>query len=189
MNYKALNLEEGEEVILEVRKHWIVFAGYGFVLVFVALMPIVVLTFFDVFASKAFNLSLSGQFYALFSFFYILWALTLWIFFFLDWTKYYLDVWYVTKKRIIIVDQKGLFDRQISNVRFDRVQDVSVTVDGVLATFLDFGNIKVQTASEDNYDFSISTVRHPEEVRRIIFSQHNSISENKKNIGLGTTTS
>lgn len=187
MNYKALNLEPGEEVILEVRKHWIVFAGYGLVLVIIALMPLLVLTFFDFFASSTFHLSLPGQFYTLFAFFYTLWVLTLWIFFFLDWTKYYLDVWYVTEKRIIIVDQKALFDREISNVRFDKIQDVSVNVDGVLATFLDFGNIKVQTASEDNYDFTITTVRHPGEVRRIIFSQHNTISENKASQTLGNT--
>jgi hypothetical protein len=67
---------------------------------------------------------LPGQFYTLFAFFFILWVLTLWIFFFLDWTKYYLDVWYVTQKRIIIIDQKALFDREISNVRFDKIQDV-----------------------------------------------------------------
>lgn len=98
---------------------------------------------------------------------------------FIDWTKYYLDVWYVTEKRIIIVDQRKLFDRQMSNIRFDRMQDVSLNVQGVIATFLDFGNIKVQTASEDNTEFIMNTVRHPEEVRRIIFSQHNKISEKK----------
>jgi len=116
----------------------------------------------------------------LFSFFYFMWLLILWISFFLNWTKYYLDVWYVTEKRIIIADQKQLFDRQVSSIRFDRVQDVSVNVDGFLATFLDFGSIRVQTASEDNTEFSMTVVRHPEEVRRIIFSQHNTISDKKE---------
>lgn len=187
MNYRALNLEEGEGVILEVRKHWIVFAGYGAILVFIALMPLVALSFFEFFGLASFQVSLSSGFYVLFSFFYILWVLTLWIFFFLDWTKYYLDVWYVTEKRIIIVDQQGLFDRRISNVRFDKVQDVSLDVDGVIATFLDFGDIVVQTASEDNTKFTMTTVRHPEEVRRIIFSQHNTNSEVNK-VQLGNTT-
>lgn len=189
MNYKVLNLEEGEDVILEVRKHWIVFAGYGAVLVFIALMPLMALTFFEIFGSTTFQLSLSGQFYTLFSFFYILWVLTLWIFFFLDWTKYYLDVWYVTEKRIIIIDQQALFDRRISNVRFDKVQDISLDVDGVIATFLDFGDIVVQTASEDNTKFTMTTVRHPEEVRRIIFSQHNTSSEKNKTPEVGNTLS
>ncbi len=176
MKYKALHLEENENVIFEVRKHWIVFVGYALILFFVALMPVVVLLFFKYFANSI-SLGVPEGFYPLFSFFYFIWILSLWIFFFIDWTKYYLDVWYVTQKRIIIINQRGMFDREISNVRFDKIQDVTINVDGVFATFLDFGNIRVQTASEDNTEFLLTTVRHPGEVRKIIFTQHNIISE------------
>ncbi len=171
-DYKALSLHENENVIMEVRKHWIVFIGYGVGLIFMACLPIIFLIVASVYIPSIFS-HISGSVYSLFSFAYMLWVLSLWIFFFLDWTKYYLDVWYVTGQRIIVIEQKALFDRQVSNVRFDRIQDVSVNVDGVIATFLDFGNIVVQTASEDNTKFTITTVRHPEEVRRVIFSQHN----------------
>jgi hypothetical protein len=179
MSYEALHLDPGENVILEVRKHWIVFAGQAVGLVFAAFIPFVVLTVIKIFLPGLLNITIPGNGYALFLFFYSLWLLALWASFFVDWTKYYLDVWYVTEKRIIIVDQKRLFDREISNIRFDKIQDVSIDVDGVIPTYLHFGNIKVQTASEDNAEFYMSTVRHPEEVRRIIFSQHNDVSDRK----------
>ena len=177
MSYDALHLDPEEHVIFEIRKHWIVFAGHAVTLLFSAFIPFIVLTLYRIFGFTPINISLSGNTSALFLFFYTLWLLFLWISFFVNWTKYYLDVWYVTEKRIIIVDQKRLFDREISNIRFDKIQDVMVEVDGFIPTFLNFGNIKVQTASEDNTEFSLSVVRNPELVRKIIFSQHNEIGD------------
>jgi uncharacterized membrane protein YdbT with pleckstrin-like domain len=123
------------------------------------------------------SIDLPGNVPALILFFYSLWLLFLWASFFVQWTKYYLDVWYVTEKRIIDVAQKKIFDREISNLRFDKIQDVTIDVHGFIPTLLGFGNIKVQTAGEDNKDFMMDTVRHPDEVRRVIFSQHNEIGD------------
>lgn len=179
MNYDALHLDPGEKVILEVRKHWIVFANHASGLLFAAFLPFILFTVLKIFVPGILSITFPGNNAALFLFFYSLWLLVLWLSFFVDWTKYYLDVWYVTEKRIIIADQKYLFDREISNIRFDKIQDVSVDVNGLIPTFLDFGNIRVQTASEDNTEFIMTVVRHPEEVRRIIFSQHNEIGDKK----------
>ncbi len=176
MNYESLHLEPNEHVVYEVRKHWVIFLGYATSLLFLAVLPFLVFSALHSFLPQL-EIDISTGFYSLFFFFYCLWLLTLWIIFFLDWTKYYLDVWYVTEKRIIIVEQRQLFDRQVANIRFDRVQDVTVSVDGFIATFLDFGNIKVQTASEDSNEFSMSSVKHPIKAREIIFAKHNSISD------------
>jgi hypothetical protein len=175
----VLHLEPDEHIILEVRKHWIVFATYALSLLFSAALPFILYTLIKVFIPTIISFSIPGNDSALYLFFYTLWLLTLWIFFFVDWTKYYLDVWYVTEKRIIAVDQRNIFDRGISNLRFDKIQDVTIDVRGFIPTFLDFGNIKVQTASEDNYDFSMNTVRNPEQVRRVIFNQHNEMADKK----------
>ncbi len=174
-SHDILHLDLDEHVILEVRKHWIVFAGNAVGLLFSALMPFVVFTFFKMLVPGVSDLmiSIQGNGPALFLFFYCLWLLFLWVAFFVNWTKYYLDVWYVTGKRIIAVDQRNIFDRGISNLRFDKIQDVTIDVKGFLPTLLNFGNIKVQTAGEDNYDFSMTVVRNPEKVRQVIFSQHN----------------
>ncbi len=179
MSKDVLHLESDEHIILEVRKHWIVFAAYALGLLFTAFLPFIFYTLIKRFAPILLSFSLPGNNHALFLFLYTLWLLTLWIFFFVDWTKYYLDVWYVTEKRIIAVDQRNIFDRGISNLRFDKIQDVTIDVRGFISTLLNFGNIKVQTASEDNYDFSMTSVRNPENVRRVIFSQHNEIGDKK----------
>lgn len=177
MNYEALHLDADEHVILEVRKHWIVFVGQALSLFICAFLPFVLWAAIKIALPTIGPIDLPGNDSALFLFGYSLWLLFLWLSFFINWTTYFLDVWYVTEKRIIAVEQKRLFDREISNLRFDKIQDVTVDVQGFIPTFLNFGNVKVQTASEDNIDFYMSTVRNPDQVRRIIFSQHNEIGD------------
>lgn len=75
--------------------------------------------------------------------------LFLWLFGFLVWIDYYFDVWIITNERIVNIEQKGLFNRQISELRFSRVQDVTATVDGIIPTVLNFGDVHVQTAAEE----------------------------------------
>ncbi|HEY4508992.1 MAG TPA: PH domain-containing protein [Candidatus Paceibacterota bacterium] len=173
MSYEVLHLEPEEHVILQVRKHWIVFALYAATLLLAAFLPFILISLARVFVPALLDFHITGNQPALFLFFYTLWLLTLWIFFFIDWTKYYLDVWYVTEERIIAIDQRRIFDREVSNLRFDRIQDVTLDVHGFIPTLLGFGNIKVQTASEDSREFFMTTVRNPEEIRRVIFQQQN----------------
>lgn len=180
MNYKALHLDEGENVVLEVRKHWIVFVGIGLALLLAALLPIIIFTLLKILIPSILVFSLTGNILALLIFLQTLWVLGLWILFFVDWTKYYLDVWYVTEKRIIAVDQKDIFNREISNLRFDKIQDVTIGIRGFIPTMLDFGDVRVQTASEDNLEFVLSTVRHPERVKKVIFERQNRINDTYK---------
>ncbi len=179
MSYEVLHLEPDEHVILIIRKHWIVFAGYGITLLFAAFLPFILLMAVRIFLPALLNISLPGNNSALFLFFYTLFLLALWVSFFIDWTKYYLDVWYVTEKRIIAIDQKHIFDREVSNLHFDKIQDITLDVHGFIPTLLGFGNIKVQTASEDSREFYITTIRHPDEIRRVIFSQQNKMADNR----------
>lgn len=169
-NYTILHLDQDEEVILEVRKHWIIFASQFIFFIFSIFLPIVVYLTAS-FYVKEIALFVHSKL-ELFLFFYLVWFLIFWISLFLRWTKYFLDVWYVTEKRIIDVEQKRIFHREVSNLRFDKIQDVSVETNGFLATFLNYGDITVQTASE-NQDFFMTNVSNPEEVKRVIFNRHN----------------
>ncbi len=175
-----LNLESGESIILEVRKHWFVFLWNTlglFVGVAVPILVYFILLKFGPVDIVSIILKYKTEYGSLVMFFYYLWILGLWIIFFVQWTNYYLDVWYVTQKRIIDVNQKSIFHREVSNLRFDKIQDISIEVNGFIATMLNFGDIKVQTAAEDSSEFLIRNARNPERVRRIIFGQHNTEAE------------
>ncbi len=170
-------MDPEEHVILEVRKHWFVFAAHAAGLLFAGLFPFLVLAMLRMWLPGVLDFSVPGNGAALSLFVYTIWILILWILFFIEWTKYYLDVWYVTEKRIIAVDQRRIFSREVSNLRFDKIQDITIEVHGFLQTMLKFGNIQVQTASENSTDFYLASVRHPEHVRKVIFSQQNKIGD------------
>lgn len=108
--------------------------------------------------------------------------LFLWLYSFLIWVDYYFDVWVITNERIVNIEQKGFFNREISELQFSRIQDVTSVVDGFIPTMLNFGDVYVQTAAEekrfvfrqipDPYTIKdmvmqLSRSASPEEARRI----------------------
>lgn len=95
------------------------------------------------------------------------WWLALWLGVFHALTIYTLDTVIVTNERLIDNDQLGLFNRRVSELDNDRIQDVSAHTNGFLETFLDFGNVTVQTAGSDKH-FVFYKVPRPEEVKNII---------------------
>ena len=163
-------LQEGEEVVKIVRRHWWVVLSESLFVSVLAVVPIFFYEVASIFLAR-FNYVVENQ-AALFLFFYFLWLLILWMVFFLVWTNYYLDIWVITNRRMIDIEQKGLFHREISTLRLDRIQDVTVEVKGILGTFFKFGNIIVQTAGEHKA-FIIRDASHPEGVKETIMNEYN----------------
>lgn len=169
-----LNLDQNESVILEVRKHWIVFFSHGLFLVFAAVLPVILFIVFK----RIIPVPIAFfEHTSVWVFFYMIWLLGVWISFFIQWTNYYLDVWYITEKRIIDVEQKRPFHREVSSIRFDKIQDITIEVKGVVATLLNYADVRVQTASESVGDFVMYTAANPERIREKVFSQHNNQAE------------
>lgn len=161
-----ITFAEDEKVIHEIRRHWYVLLTESFFVVILFLIPWAV--FFGI---DALNVRLSQGEGSLFFFFSTLWLFVTWIIFMVVWTNYYLDVWLITNKRIIDIEQFGLFKRDVSEFRLDRIQDVTIEVKGILPTLLHFGDIHVQTAGEARM-FIIKAVPNPYKVRDSLIKEH-----------------
>jgi hypothetical protein len=155
-----ISFHEGEEVVLEVRRHWIVVAPIYAVILVLALAPLVL---YGVLDALPIVFEASGWGPALPAFAYFGWLLALWVGAYFVWLDHHLDIWIVTNERLIDVEQKGIFSREVSSLRFDRIQDITAEVTGVLATMLKFGDIKVQTAGDTN-EFTITNIASPQHV-------------------------
>lgn len=140
----SIELEEGEKLIREAHRHWFVIFKSAVALVIAALIPLAFLVATGVVTEISGETIANAAPPALFL--YSIWLLALWMFFFIEWTDYYLDLWYVTDRRVIVVNQKGFFNREVISLRFDNIQNVEIDVGGVIATLLKFGDIHVQTA-------------------------------------------
>lgn len=163
-------LEHGEGIVVVIRKHWLVFVLRLLVLLFGALLPLLAAGLLPQDALQ--NLSSIGGVDTTATFLYIVWLFILWIFAFAMWTNYFLDIWIVTDKRLIDIDQKGLFRREITTTRLEKVQDVTVAVEGVLGTLFGFGNIVIHTAG-DNPDIYIRNALNPGGAKERIMEAYN----------------
>lgn len=141
--YHFQGQHENEQILRVIHRHWfnilthltlVIFCGL-FIFGGLSLLPFI---FPDLVTETS----------ALFSFVQSTLVLSLWLYGFLVWIDYYLDVWIITNERIVNIEQKGLFNRHVSELRFARVQDVTSSANGLVATALNFGDVYVQTAAE-----------------------------------------
>lgn len=162
-----IDLYSNEKIILQKRKHWYIISSESSILFFAAIVPI--MAFISLLPSSAVK-EIISPFLALIVFALSAWLLMLWIIFFIFWTNYYLDVLVITNKRIIDIEQHGLFARDLVEVRLEHIQDIKVEVFGVVASMLDFGNIIIQTAGQSK-EIIVKGINHPDLVRKTISKQ------------------
>ncbi|OGG55103.1 hypothetical protein A3D62_01115 [Candidatus Kaiserbacteria bacterium RIFCSPHIGHO2_02_FULL_49_11] len=161
-------LQEGEQVEAKVHKHWFILFRDSLGVLIMFAIPFIGWEFFTRNGTiEAMSFPINP---ALLTFLASLWALFMWLRFFAIWTDYYLDIWIVTDQRVVNIDQKSLFRREVSTLRMERVQDISIEVDGIIATVLNFGTIRVQSAGESK-DFLIEGIANPESIKRKILAR------------------
>ena len=161
-----IDLSPDEKIVLKVRRHKLVLIFETLFLVFFVILPPLLF-----FVSER-VVAIRGNDLALFFSVYSAILLIAWMIFFIIWTNYYLDVLIVTDKRIVDIEQKGFFYREISTVRIENIEDITVSVSGVLATFIDYGTLRIQTAAEAR-EFIIRDVPMPNKVKSTIYDLHN----------------
>jgi hypothetical protein len=177
-----LQLDEGEKVLVIIRKHWLPLAIQACVLALGVVVPFLVLQFLPQEIFAPLNALPHANYIVIFS--YSAWMLLLWVSFFVLWTKYYLDVWVVTNRRIIDIDQESLFHRKLVSARLEKVQDAHVEVEGVIATFFGYGTLTLYTAGE-NPDIVIDNAAHPYEAKeKLMAAQRAQIEPSKGDSGM-----
>lgn len=159
--------EDGEKVILLVRRHpFFIIVRLVFFIILI-LIPITIDALFLPFLH-------TNNILDLFFFISSVWYLFLWSGIFYSLTMYTLDVWIVTDRRIIDSLQHGFFNRTISELHLTRIQDISVQTEGIIQTILHFGDLQVQTAAtEEKFKFSQipNPVKVKDEIMRLASSQ------------------
>ncbi len=164
---KEFELEPGEHVVKEARKHWILFAS--------ELLPYAILLALPFALPKLLALAptLSG-YTAQFSYQTALtravlgvWLLIVWTLAWSAFTRYYLNAWVLTNQRIVDIKQHGYFNREVSSLFLPRVQDVTTDVSGILPSLLGIGDIIVQSAGTVD-EFRMRGIPRPEQMRDLI---------------------
>ncbi len=96
-------------------------------------------------------------------------------------TIYWQNEWVITTDSITQISQNSLFNRQVSQLSMDNLEDVTVDQNGILPHMFNFGNLKVETAGERSKFVFIYCPR-PNEYARQILQIHEQFLEDRRNI-------
>ncbi len=164
---KEFELEPGEHVVLQVRKHWFLFLIELLPYAVLAIIPFTLTRFLELVPPLAPYASFFSFSTPLARMALGVWLLITWTSAWGTFTKYYLNVWILTSQRIVNIKQRRFFSREVSSLFLSRIQDVTTDVSGVIFSLLGIGTIKVQTASQE-VEFIMKDIPRPEMMRDLI---------------------
>lgn len=91
-------------------------------------------------------------------------------------SQYRLDIWKITEKHIVNIEQGSVFNRTIAKQELEKVQDMETKVNGLLATLFDYGTIYIQSAGTTER-IIFHDVPHPHWVVDVILKQIERLKE------------
>jgi len=150
----------GEHVEIVKRRHPVTFLpAIFFFILMIAIPPVMLAIVFEGTVSIA-NPLLHAAGVLLLSTYY----LGINLFFIGQLVDYYLDITIITNDRIIDIEQKGIFGRQISELDLARIQDVNSEVKGIIPSLFNYGLVEIQTAGEEA-NFELHDAHDPHGIR------------------------
>ncbi len=138
--------QKDEKIILLLRRHYIIILAKIIFWSLTAILPPLFYLIFQNVLGQIFSGEISYPILVLFTSTYYLY---IWLFAFHSFVDYYLDVWIITNKRIINIEQHGLFVRTVSEQKLYRIQDVTSKLKGFFSTVFNFGEVYIQTAGKE----------------------------------------
>lgn len=96
----------------------------------------------------------------LFSGLYVMFVIS---FFMTEWIFWYQDAWIITQDRLIDIQIVSLFNRRMSQISFNQIQDVRVEIQGYLQNIFNYGTVLVQSAGHQSF-FQLNAIPKPTEV-------------------------
>lgn len=149
--------DDQEAIILFLRQHFIVNLKWIITSLFLLTIP-TVFGFFPPYTSLTTGLQFVANLgWYLFVFGFSLAKLMGWFF----------NIYIITDERVVDVDFKNIFFREISVAKIDEIQDINVQSSGAFETFFGYGSVYIQTAAEVP-QFEFLAIPYPDKVGKIL---------------------
>ena len=153
-----------ESLVINLWPHPIVFLRVILGCLVLFILPILAAYLVDFVWPQALANPTLGAFVVSAGFAYYLYVLMFSLFI---WMTNYLSVWTITTRRIISRRQNGLFNRTVSEIELYRVQDITSEQKGFWPTVLNYGDLYIQSAGEEER-FIFKNIGNPTNISRII---------------------
>ncbi len=154
---------DDERVYLVVRAHWVRLI----LKLLMWLLFVIALMVFNSTVKNNFPLLLENRTGEIIRLFTQIYTLFLVLSLFLIWVFYYLNVQIITDRRIVDIDQVGLFSHTVSELHISNIEDITSETNGILGNLFNYGMVYVQTAaSKERFEFD--NVPDPGAINRLI---------------------
>ncbi len=150
--------KSNEKLILILRKHWFLLAWPFFKGVFCIIAAI----FLPTVGKLGFYIFNS----AFISFLYAGWMVFWGSYILYEYLNWYRDRFIITNKRVVNVDQKSLFQRRVSEIELDKIQDIAHEITGVSASVFNYGTVIISSAGSDSIE--LKDIAEPAEIQEVI---------------------
>lgn len=151
-------IKPDEKVVLWIDKHWILRVAVIALWVIITVIPGVIgYLLINAFVQDSASFATAMTFLFVYELFALLYG-------FISLLNEELDLFIITNKRVIDVDQINFIQRKVSDMPIVNIQDVSYECKGLLGTLLTYGTIHVTTAAGDSSNIRIRFV--PEVFRK-----------------------
>lgn len=162
--------EKNEVIYLAVRPHLLSNLSPIAMSLFMIIIPLF-LRYFNFLDFLPFRYRLSAIFF---------WYLITFIFTFEKFLSWYFDFYIITNKRIVDISFNNILNKHFAQTEISKIQDVSSSVKGFLATFFNFGDLLIQTAADIN-QIHFEKVPNPSKIIKLI----KELQESEKKLLLG----
>ena len=177
-------LNKEEKIVLYVRRHWIFLLAQVGGLIVLFLVPTIIiwsLQFMGYIPEfKIFGVS----FYSMTDIFVYMWGIICWLLLAERFTDYSLNFWIITNMRLVESSLEKLFDRKLSTLELQDIEDITIHNDGFFSNYFGYGSLEVQTAGALN-EFKAEKIARPEIVQQIMFDAKLKDEKEKKDIEKG----
>lgn len=82
----------------------------------------------------------------------------------------------ITNQRVVRIEQQSLFNRQIAEAEIDRIQEISTSIKGPIRTMLNFGTVRIQTASSEG-KVDLVDVTSPYDIQQAIVNVQRQVTD------------
>lgn len=149
--------DQGEQIVLLVRQHPIMNLRWMFFALVLGLAPLILryIPVIDFFPERFQFMTMVAWYVLILG--YVLENFLSWFF----------HVNIITDERVIDIDFMSLLYKRISSAKIDNIEDVTSSVGGFLGSFINYGNVEIQTSAELR-EFIFDNIPQPEKVTRLL---------------------
>ena len=156
--------KDQELIILFLRSHFLTNLSWIFLIIVLIALPLIAGVILPNMHISFLASEVASRFVTVFALFYYLIVFS---YIFLSFLSWFYNVFIVTTERILDIDYSDIVVHNMAETKLNHVEDVRYTQSGFIPSFINYGDLFVQTAGTEA-NFEASSIPRPREATDII---------------------